>query len=59
MRQTAVSHDGSTILACCEDGTIWRWDAISMQHPSDDGAQADEMNVDNSTSGMDSSEAED
>ncbi|CAO2833495.1 unnamed protein product [Amaranthus hypochondriacus] len=29
IRQTAMSFDGSTILACCEDGTIWRWDVIS------------------------------
>ncbi|KAI6690507.1 polycomb group protein FIE1 [Syzygium oleosum] len=29
IRQTAMSFDGSTILSCCEDGTIWRWDAIA------------------------------
>ncbi|EEF39534.1 fertilization-independent endosperm protein, putative [Ricinus communis] len=29
IRQTAMSFDGSTILSCCEDGTIWRWDVIS------------------------------
>ncbi|KAK1283948.1 Polycomb group protein FIE2 [Acorus calamus] len=29
IRQTAMSFDGSTILACCEDGTIWRWDVVS------------------------------
>ncbi|KAH9651381.1 polycomb group protein FIE1 [Citrus sinensis] len=28
IRQTAMSYDGSTILSCCEDGAIWRWDAI-------------------------------
>ncbi|KAK3199479.1 hypothetical protein Dsin_022894 [Dipteronia sinensis] len=28
IRQTAMSFDGSTILSCCEDGAIWRWDAI-------------------------------
>ncbi|KAK8651806.1 hypothetical protein V6N13_141388 [Hibiscus sabdariffa] len=28
IRQTAMSFDGSTILCCCEDGTIWRWDAV-------------------------------
>ena len=59
VRQTAVSHDGSTALACCEDGTIWRWDATSMQHPSDNDAEADEMDADNSSSGIDSSEVED
>nr|GMD56171.1 polycomb group protein FERTILIZATION-INDEPENDENT ENDOSPERM isoform X1 [Ipomoea batatas] len=29
IRQTAVSFDGSTILSCCEDGMIWRWDVVS------------------------------
>ncbi|KAL5698284.1 Polycomb group protein fie2 [Ranunculus cassubicifolius] len=28
IRQTATSHDGSTILACTEEGQIWRWDAV-------------------------------
>ncbi|KAM0040281.1 putative transcription factor WD40-like family [Helianthus debilis subsp. tardiflorus] len=28
IRQTAMSFDGSTILGCCEDGTIWRWDTV-------------------------------
>ncbi|PIA46819.1 hypothetical protein AQUCO_01500396v1 [Aquilegia coerulea] len=28
IRQTAMSFDGSTILACTEEGQIWRWDAI-------------------------------
>ena len=27
IRQTAVSYDGKTILACCEDGSVFRWDA--------------------------------
>ncbi|KAF6159434.1 hypothetical protein GIB67_032205 [Kingdonia uniflora] len=30
IRQTAMSFDGSTILGCCEDGSIWRWDAITV-----------------------------
>ncbi|KFK39391.1 fertilization-independent endosperm protein [Arabis alpina] len=29
IRQTAMSVDGSTILAGCEDGTIWRWDVVT------------------------------
>lgn len=28
VRQTAISYDGSTILCCCEDGCIWRWEAV-------------------------------
>ena len=28
-RQTAVSYDGSTILACCAAGTIWQWESAS------------------------------
>ncbi|XP_011095328.1 polycomb group protein FERTILIZATION-INDEPENDENT ENDOSPERM isoform X1 [Sesamum indicum] len=29
IRLTAMSFDGSTILCCCEDGTIWRWDVVA------------------------------
>ncbi|GKV41148.1 hypothetical protein SLEP1_g48717 [Rubroshorea leprosula] len=32
IRQTAMSFDGSTILSCCEDGTVWRWDAVAMDY---------------------------
>ena len=28
VRQTAVSWDGAIILAACEDGTLWRYDAV-------------------------------
>ncbi|XP_044958711.1 polycomb group protein FIE1 [Hordeum vulgare subsp. vulgare] len=31
IRQTAVSFDGSTILACGEDGSIYRWDEVEHQ----------------------------
>ena len=27
VRQVAVSAAGRTVVACCEDGTLWRWDA--------------------------------
>uniref|UniRef100_A0A0D9X464 Polycomb group protein FIE1 n=1 Tax=Leersia perrieri TaxID=77586 RepID=A0A0D9X464_9ORYZ len=30
IRQTAMSFDGSTILACTEDGNIWRWDEVDQ-----------------------------
>ncbi|PNT66827.1 hypothetical protein BRADI_3g17417v3 [Brachypodium distachyon] len=30
IRQTAVSFDGSMILACCEDGNIYRWDEVDQ-----------------------------
>ncbi|KAJ1267159.1 hypothetical protein BS78_07G035300, partial [Paspalum vaginatum] len=32
IRQTALSYDGSTILAAGDDGTVWRWDEVD--HPS-------------------------
>ncbi|KAL5230736.1 hypothetical protein ABZP36_029512 [Zizania latifolia] len=32
IRQTAVSFDGSTILAGSDDGNIWRWDEVD--HPT-------------------------
>ncbi|KAM7260746.1 hypothetical protein ACFE04_026221 [Oxalis oulophora] len=31
VRQTAISYDGSTILCCCDDGTLWRWDDMSSK----------------------------
>lgn len=48
MRQTAVSHDASIILACCEDGTIWRWDAAK----GSEGSQQDKL--DDRNTGMQS-----
>ncbi|KAG9147812.1 hypothetical protein Leryth_003427 [Lithospermum erythrorhizon] len=29
IRQTALSFNGSTILCCCDDGSIWRWDQVA------------------------------
>jgi hypothetical protein len=26
VRQTAISADGNTVLAVCDEGTVWRWD---------------------------------
>lgn len=42
VRQTAVSYDASTILACCEDGTIWRWNSTAALASSDEEASAGE-----------------
>ncbi|CAO2168455.1 unnamed protein product [Urochloa humidicola] len=33
IRQTAVSHDGSTILGAGDDGNIWRWDQVDHPKP--------------------------
>jgi hypothetical protein len=26
IRQKAISHDNNTVLCCCEDGSVVRWD---------------------------------
>mmetsp|Transcript_39362 Transcript_39362/g.70515 ORF Transcript_39362/g.70515 Transcript_39362/m.70515 type:complete len:197 (+) Transcript_39362:823-1413(+) len=31
VRQTAVSYDGSSILCCCEDSSVHRWDASTFK----------------------------
>lgn len=33
VRQTALSSDGRTLLGCCDDGTIWRWDVDGEKLP--------------------------
>ena len=52
VRQTAVSYDASTILACCEDGTIWRWDSTAALAASDDKASAREEDDESSHASM-------
>ncbi|KXZ50387.1 hypothetical protein GPECTOR_16g560 [Gonium pectorale] len=44
VRQTAVSWDGSTILAACEDGSLHRWDrdAVAAAGVGAGGSGADE-----------------
>lgn len=59
VRQTAVSYDGSTILACCEDGTMWRWDSATSHDASDDEAQADEQVDAGANMGMEYAEDDD
>ena len=48
VRQTAVSYDMSTVLACCEDGTIWRWDSARAPE-SDEGSQDEQVEDSNSS----------
>ena len=52
VRQTAVSYNGSTVLACCEDGTIWRWDAVNTL----EGSQNLQEEHDDSDTSMQSDE---
>ena len=42
VRQTAVSYDGSTVLAACEDGTIHRWDLVQAGQQSTQQVNLDE-----------------
>jgi len=58
VRQTAVSHDTPTILACCEDGTIWRWDSIRPLKPSEEDDLQDEEGT-SSDASMQGSEDDD
>lgn len=47
VRQTAVSYDGSTVLAACEDGTIQRWDLVQIgkQHSQNDEVNTEMLGV--------------
>lgn len=56
VRQTAVSYDASTILACCEDGTIWRWDSTAALAASDEEASAREEDDESSHASMQGSD---
>jgi hypothetical protein len=56
VRQTAVSYDASTILACCEDGTILRWDSTAAPAPSDEEASAREEDDEGSHASMQGSD---
>ena len=56
VRQTAVSYDASTILACCEDGTVWRWDSTAALAPSDGEASAREEDEESSHASMQDSD---
>lgn len=53
VRQTAVSYDASTILACCDDGTIVRWDLVEGTGPVNGTS-----GVPGDTEGMSSSSSE-
>ena len=56
VRQTAVSYDASIILACCEDGTIWRWDSAATPEPSDEEPSAREEDGESSHASMQGSD---
>lgn len=42
VRQTAMTADGRTVIAACDEGTVWRWDLVDVKKDFKSGAGAGE-----------------